>query len=125
MGVTEMITQKLKIEAMKKRVELEEAKLTLLKHQVNEEIEKELDKEHSHNSQNGMFFTNEQLHKLLSYLEHSFIPKGENLCDTDRTKLINLNGDFQWDIAEHLGYDLNEGRIRPHDYKFVKFISNK
>jgi hypothetical protein len=110
------------IQVLKKKVELEEAKLALLKHKTDIEVENLLDDELNKNTltNSGMFLTNEQLHKLLSYLEHT-ITDNENIDIVGKHNLSAFREDLSWDIADHLAFNLNEGTVEPIDFKFKTY----
>ncbi|MED3562411.1 hypothetical protein [Bacillus xiapuensis] len=96
--------------------ELEELRSNL-KTRINEESKQ--------SSNEGIFFNNEQLHKLLCYLERTVVLKEAVEGDKDRSNLIDFGHELSWDIAEHFQIDLNEGCIDPKTYEYYTFKSRR
>jgi hypothetical protein len=69
---------------------------------------------------NGMFLTNDQLHKLLCYMDNTIIDHDAIPNIEDRNNLYEFRDNLQWDIADKFGYDLNEGTV---DHKFYEFYT--
>jgi hypothetical protein len=120
------IAKRLRIQALQKKMEAYKAELELVEHEHNEEIESLHDEQTSANTyyEEGFFLNNQELHKLLSYLEHTIV-SDEYLSGNDRKKLINFASELAWDIADHFGYDINEGTVEPSDFKFKVYASKK
>lgn len=62
--------------------------------------------------------TETQIRKLICCLENATY---NSHTDTMRKQLIDLSYDTQWDLAEMLDIDLNEGCINPSTLKFEEF----
>lgn len=110
--MSKLIELRLKKTALQKKMDMLEAELELVYHEIDNVMEEQLDDETATPApkQDGMFFTNEELHKLLTVLDHS---KAEHDNPRLVSKLIDINHEYSWDIADHLGYDMNEGYIDP------------
>ncbi|MNG01809.1 hypothetical protein D3C84_848030 [compost metagenome] len=63
----------------------------------------------------------EQLHKIISILDHSIVPNDGSLADSERKTLYDYKEGIVWDIAESFGYDLNKGTVDPTTLEFKKF----
>lgn len=94
------------------------SELELLRENLDERIAEE---ENKQSSSEGLLLNNEQLHKLLCYLERTIVDSDAVGNDEERRDLIDFGYELSWDIADLLFIDLNEGCIDPKTYEYKKF----
>jgi hypothetical protein len=81
--------------------------------------------ESKHTQEDGMFLTNDQLHKLLCFMDNTIIDNDAIPNAEDRSSLYDFRDDLQWEIADKFGYDLNEGTVDPKFYEFYTYRSRR
>lgn len=63
----------------------------------------------------------EQLHKIVSFLDHAVIPKDGALTEKERSILYDYQEDIICKIADSFGYDSYKGTVDPLSLEYKKF----